>query len=123
MRLARGRADLIRRPKGEPPPLGATSGELLRSGGFDQPKLGQRGHAVVEADLLHDLAVDHLQHRGAGEVHPAAGRSRETADQKIVERRAPMGATAFPLTDDVVAVVGRNGSDSTRRLDLRCPRN
>src|SRR5262249_29719929 len=85
-------------------PLGATSGELPRSGGFDQPKLGQRGHAVVEADLLHDLAVDHLQHRGAGEVHPAAGRSRKTADQKIVEGGASMGATACPLNADVVAL-------------------
>src|SRR5215831_1501231 len=36
-------------------------GWLLRSDGLDQPKLGQRGHAVVEADLLDDLAVDHLQ--------------------------------------------------------------
>jgi hypothetical protein len=84
--------------------LGTASGGLLRSGGFDQLKLGQRGHAVVEADLFHDLAVDHLQHRGAAEVHPAAGRSRKTADQKIVERLARMGATAFPLTDDVVAL-------------------
>jgi hypothetical protein len=71
----------------------------FRSGGLDQPKLGQRGHAVVEADLLSDLAVEHFQHRGAGEVHFAAGRGRETADQKVVEGRACMGTAAFPLTD------------------------
>src|SRR6516165_8776774 len=59
----------------------------LRSGCLDQSKLGQRGHAVVEAYLFDDLAVDHLQHRGAGEVHLAAGRSRKTADQEIIEGR------------------------------------
>jgi hypothetical protein len=37
---------------------------VLRSGRLDQLKLGQRGHAVVEANLLDDLAVDHLQHCG-----------------------------------------------------------
>ena len=79
-------------------------GGLLRSGRLDQPKLGQRGHAVVEADLLDDLAVDHLEHRGAGEVHLAAGRSRETADQKVIEGRTRMRAATFPLTDDVVAL-------------------
>ena len=45
------------------------------SGGLEQAELGQRGDAVVEADLLRDLAVDHLQHRCAGEAH-ACGRSR-----------------------------------------------
>jgi len=44
----------------------------LRSGGLlDQPELGQRGDAVVEADLLNDLAVDHFQYCRAGEVHLA----------------------------------------------------
>ena len=86
-------------------------GGLLRSGRFDQPKLGQRGHAVIEADLLDDLAVDHLEHRGPGEVHLAAGRSRETADQEVIERRTCMRAATFPLTDDVVA------------LGEPCPRN
>jgi hypothetical protein len=64
----------------------------------------ERGHAVVEADLFHDSAVDNLQHRGAGEVHLTAGCSRETADQKVVERGTRMGASTFPLTDDVVAL-------------------
>src|SRR5215831_16912079 len=79
-------------------------GGLLRSGRLDQPKLGQRGHAVVEADLLDDLAVDHFQHRGAGEVHLPSRRSRKTANQEIIEGRTGMGATTFPLTDDMVAL-------------------
>ena len=69
-------------PKCEPP---MASGELLRSGGFDQPKLGQRSHAVIEADLLHDLTAENLQHCGASEVHFAAGRSGKSADQKVVK--------------------------------------
>ena len=32
----------------------------FRSDGFDQAELGQRGHTVVEAGLLHDLPVDHF---------------------------------------------------------------
>src|SRR5262249_35424437 len=77
---------------------------LLGSGGLDQPKLGQRGHAIVETDLLDDLTLDHLQHRGAGEVHLPAGRSGKAADQEVVERWTRMGAPAFPLTDDIVAL-------------------
>src|SRR5215467_12571222 len=103
MKPARGRADLIR-----PPECAATAGECVaapRSGSLlHQPELGQRRHAVVEADLLDDLAVDHFQHRGAGEVHLAAGRSRESSHQEVVEGRTRMGATAFPPTDDVVAL-------------------
>lgn len=41
----------------------------LRSIGLDQTELGQRGHTIIQADFLHDLAVDHLQDRGAGEMH------------------------------------------------------
>src|SRR5215813_11594724 len=78
-------------------------GGLLRSGRLDQPKLGQRGHAIVETDLLDDLTVDHLQHRGAGEVHLPAGRSREAADQEVVEGWTSMDTPAFPLTNDIVA--------------------
>ena len=88
-------------------------GGLLRSGRLDQPKLGQRGHAIVEADLLYDLAVDHFQHRGAGEVHLPTGRSRQTADQEVIKGRTRMGATTFPLTDDLVALGDKQ----------RCPRN
>src|SRR5215475_1943218 len=91
-------------------PRGAATDGGSRSGGFEQPKLGHRGHAVIEADLLDDLAIDHLEHSGAGEVHLAAGRSREAANQKVVEGWARMGATAFPLSDDIVAL-----GDQSRR--------
>ena len=80
------------------------TGGLLRSSGFDEPKLGQCSHAVVETDLLGDLPVDHLQYRGAGEVHLAAGRGRQATDQEVVERRTLMGTATFPLTNDVVAL-------------------
>src|SRR5262245_40261915 len=40
-----------------------------RSDRSDQPELGERRYAIIEADLLGDAAVDHLQHAGAGEVH------------------------------------------------------
>jgi len=63
-----------------------------------------RRHAVVEADLLDDLAVDYLQHRGAGEAHLASGRGGEGANQKTIEGRPRMGAATFPSTDDVVAL-------------------
>jgi len=60
--------------------------------------------------ILHDPAVDHLQHGGAGEVHPAAGRGRQAAGQEVAEGRPGMGAAALPLADDLIALgdqVGR----------------
>src|SRR6202046_3629314 len=75
-----------------------------RSGGFKQPKLSQCSHAIIETDLLTDLSIDHLQHRGAGEMHLAPGRCRKAADQEILERRTRVGAAAFPLADDVIAL-------------------
>src|SRR6516162_10264684 len=80
------------------------SWRVARSGRLDQLKLGQRGHAIVEANLLNDLAADYLQHRRAREVHLPAGRSRHAADQEVIEGRTCMGATTFPLTDDIVAL-------------------
>jgi hypothetical protein len=46
-----------------------TSGGYLRSNGLDEAELGERSDAVVEADLLDDLAVLKTQDCGAGEVH------------------------------------------------------
>ena len=66
---------------------------MFRSGRLDQLKLGQRGHAIVEADLLDNLAADYLQHRRAGEVYLPAGRSRQAADQEVIEGRTCMGST------------------------------
>ena len=70
---------------------------------LDETELGQRGDAVVEADLLCDPAVDHLEHRRAGEAHLAAGRGGKAADQEIVEGRTGVGSAAFPLANHIVA--------------------
>src|SRR6478672_548985 len=101
-----------------------------QSSGLEQPKLGQRRYAIIEADLLNDLAVDHLQHRGASEAHLAASRGWKAADQEILEGRTRMGATTFPLADDVVALgnqirgapeieIGEGGAEiGYERLDI-----
>src|SRR3954454_2209833 len=41
----------------ETPSTSSGHARCARSDGLDQPKLGQRGDAVVETDLLDDLAV------------------------------------------------------------------
>ena len=87
--------------------------KLARSDCLDQSKLAQRGHSVIESDFLNNLAIDHLQHRCASEVHLSTGCSREAADQEVIEGRTRMGATTFPLTDDIVALGDKQ----------RCPRN
>src|SRR5882724_11190890 len=69
---------------------------------LEQFELSQRGNAVIETDLLDDLAVDDLQHRRTREVHLATRRRRKATDQEIVERRPGVGAAAFPLTDDII---------------------
>src|SRR5262249_48743648 len=84
-------------------------GGLLRSSGLDEPKLAQRGHAIIEPDLLDDPPVDHLQHRGAGEVHLLAGRRGEAADEEVIEGWTRMRAATFPLTDDIVALGDKIG--------------
>jgi hypothetical protein len=40
-----------------------------RGGGLNQSELCQRRHAIVETNFLHNLAVEHLQYSGAGEMH------------------------------------------------------
>src|SRR6266436_146355 len=75
----------------------------LRSNGLDEAELGERRDAIVETDLLDDLAVLETQDGGAGEVHFPAGRGRQRADQKVAEGRAGVRAAAFPLADDIVA--------------------
>src|ERR1700745_2555056 len=76
---------------------------LTSTGGLDQSELRQCSDPVIESELLHDLAIEHLQHRGAGEVHLAALRGRKTADQKIVEGAPRVRTSTFPLAHDVVA--------------------
>src|SRR5580698_10313853 len=73
------------------------------SSSLDQAKLSQCGDTIVQTAFFHDLAVEHLQHRGASEVHPAAGSGGQTADQEIIVSRSRVSAAPFPLTDHVVA--------------------
>src|SRR5260370_29867361 len=93
-------AGLTRRSMVESPGLARAT----RSGLLQKLERRQRGGTVIEADLLDDLAVDNLQHGGAGEVHLAASGSGEAADQEVVEGRSGVGPAAFPLTDDIVAL-------------------
>src|ERR1700691_2374622 len=71
---------------------------------------GQRGDAVVKANLFRNLAVDYFQHSRTGEVHLAASRSRQGADQEVPEGRTRVRAATFPLTDDVIALGDQVGS-------------
>lgn len=73
------------------------SSVAVDGGSLDQAELGQRSDAIVQTTFFHDLAVDHLQHRGAGETHLAAGRSGQTTDQEVIVSRPRVGATTFPL--------------------------
>src|ERR1700722_10537795 len=84
-------------------PISRTLSVAVLSSSLDQAKLSQCGDAIVQTTFFHDLAVDHLQHRGAGEVHLAAGSCGQTADQEIIVSRPRVSATTFPLTDHVVA--------------------
>ena len=63
--------------------IGYTDGmDAFRSGRrLEQPELGQRGDAVIETDLLDDLAVDDLEHRGAREVHLAQPEGRRSGNR------------------------------------------
>src|SRR6202044_3128302 len=69
------------------------------SGLGDQPELGERGDAVVQADLLGNEAVLDLQHGDAGEPHRLARACGQRPERHVVERVAGVGATALPLAD------------------------
>jgi len=76
----------------------------LRSGGLlEEAELGERRDAVVETDLLEDLAVLETQNGRPGKVHLTAGRGRQRAHKEVLESRAGVRAAAFPLADDVIA--------------------
>src|SRR5262249_50739158 len=87
-----------------------TNGGSPGSGGVEQPELGQGGNAVVQADLLDDLAVLELEDGHAGEVHLPARVGGQAAGQEVLEGRTGVGPAALPLPDDIVALgdeVGR----------------
>src|SRR5215831_9379911 len=85
-------------------PRHGTPERPVGSGSGDEAELAEGGHAVVQADLLGDAAVFHLQDGDAGEPHHLAGAGRQRADGHVVERRTGVGAAAFPLADHVVAL-------------------
>ena len=76
----------------------------MQLGSLQDAELGQARDAVIEADFLDDLAVLEAQHRGAGEVHLPAGLCGQRTDEEVTESRPGVGAAAFPLADDVVAL-------------------
>src|SRR6202522_1239769 len=76
----------------------------FRSSRLEKAELGHRRDAIVEANLLDNLAVDHLQDRRASETHLAAGRGWEATNQEIAECRTRMGTATPPPTDDIVAL-------------------
>ena len=121
MGRARGHGHHVRAP-----------GVVPASGPGDEAELAERGHAVVQADLLGDEAVLDLQHRGAGEPHRPAGAGRQRPVGHVVERVAGLGAAAFPLADHVVAFrdqvggapevqVGKRGAELLRERADRAP--
>jgi hypothetical protein len=63
--------------------------------GGDEAELLEGGHAIIEANFFHDLAVLEPQHGRAGEMHRPARRGRQRAEQKITERRPRVGTRAW----------------------------
>src|SRR4051812_17454841 len=81
----------------------ADIGRAVRSGCAYEAELRQRRHAVVQADLLCDLAVFDTKDGRSGKPHLPARARRERTLKKVTEGRAHVRATADPTTDDVVA--------------------
>ena len=73
-----------------------TRSSPFRSGSFQNAKLLERGHPVVETNFLCDLAILDAKHSRAGEPHLSARRCRERAHKKIAEGRSGVSAAAFP---------------------------
>ena len=80
----------------------------------DEPQLKIGGHAIVQTDLLRDLAVLDPKHRRSGESHLPAGRRRQRPHEEVAEGRAGVRAAAFPAADHVVAL-----GDEVRRAPER----
>src|SRR5450631_1692174 len=76
----------------------------------DEAQLGQRCDPVVQALLFDNPSVFETQYRRPGEMHLPARSRWESADEKVVESRPGMRATAFPTTDNVVALGNQVGS-------------
>ncbi len=73
-----------------------TRSSPFRSGSFQNAKLLERSHPVVETNFLCDLAILDAKHSRAGEPHLSARRCRERAHKKIAEGGSGVSAAAFP---------------------------
>src|SRR5258708_14593887 len=80
------------------------SGSRLRSDCAYKAELLEGGHAIVQPDLLRDLAVFNPKHRRPGESHLSTGRRRQRPDEEVAEGRAVVRAAAFPAADHIVAL-------------------
>ncbi|WP_241671576.1 hypothetical protein [Dankookia rubra] len=67
------------------PPLSTSSGRIFCSGSAHETKLLKRGHAIIQSDLLCDLAILKAKHGRSGEVHLPAGCRRQRSDEKFTE--------------------------------------
>src|ERR1700745_4329306 len=74
-----------------------------RSGCTHETELLEGGHAVVQTDLLCDLAVLDPKNRHSGEPHLAARCRRQRSGKEVAERRSCVRAAAVPTADDVIA--------------------
>src|SRR4051794_581813 len=74
-----------------------------RSGGAEQPQLGQGGDPVIQVDLLDDPAALEFEDGDASEVHLPARVGGQAASKKVREGRTSVSATTLPLADDIVA--------------------
>src|SRR5215831_1720246 len=74
------------------------------SSGFQKAKLLERRHAIVETDLLRDLAILDTEYGCPGEPHFATGRRRKRADKEITERGPGVRAATLPPTHDVITL-------------------
>src|SRR3954470_12346101 len=99
------------------PPRGSGSGRIIYSGSAHETKLLERGHAIVQADLLCDLAILQAKHGRSGEVHLPAACRRQGSDEKITEGWPGMRPATFPAADHVVALGDEVGS--TREAEVR----
>src|SRR5260221_9242733 len=77
---------------------------VTRSDGTDEAELLEGGHAIVQTNLLHDLAICNPQHRGAGEVHLAARRRGPRSDKEVAKGRTGVRAAAFPATNHILTL-------------------
>src|SRR5690349_6843990 len=105
-RSGSNRSSIMPRPPAEKRPQGYPLRPFrgVRSGRAEQAELLQRGHTIVQADLLRDLAVLDTQHRHSAESHPPAGARRQRPGEEVTERRPRVGAAAFPASDHKVAL-------------------